>query len=1120
MKTIPPPCPEPEVGPKYWRSLEQLSDSPEFNQWIEREFPQGASEFSDPVGRRHFIKIMSASFLLMGVGGLTGCRKPVEKILPFSKLPEGYIHGVAQFYATARPIRGTHIPLLVKSYEGRPVKIEGNPQHPSGKGGTDAFTQASILNLYDPDRAMLYHGAGNSNREEAMDNLTAIGKKYQATQGQGLAFLINENNSPSRLRLQKEIAKAMPQAGWYSYEPLSSDAAKQAAKLAYGKSVVLDYQFEKAKRILSLDSDFLGGEDESYRMIRGFAKGRKLNGATDEKGNKSEMSRFYAVEALYTVTGVNADHRLRVAPSQIQGVAARLAAQIVKAGIPGNLNGSAALDAHNKFITECAKDLIANGKSSVVIAGPRQPLSVHLLAHAMNAALGSEVVTARPTDEVEAGSISQLADALNIGKVETLVILGGNPTYNAPADLEWGTTVKKAKTIVRLAYYEDESFASATHHIPEAHYLEAWGDGRTVDGILVPVQPLIAPLFGGISQLEVLAAIAGAKSLRGYDIVRETFSGLSGGNNSEDAWKKFLHDGLLENSAAPAISGGINAGAVAAAIKGEDSPAPTAEILEVVFHRDYSVDDGRYNNNGWLQETPDPVTKIVWDNVIMLSPATARALKLRVTENNGGVPFGKHQFREKDLKNNDLGIGNANDVMTVTLNNRSVTGTIWVQPGMADNVLALALGYGRTKTGRIGKGCGYNAYLVRTTKSLNFASGAKLAQLSVAKTDRVVTTQEHGSMEGRPIVREANLEDFLKVPKFASHMDIDAHAPNKGGIYQHPYKSHPELQSVVHKWGMVIDLNSCVGCNACILACQSENNVPMVGKDQINKGREMQWLRLDRYYSGSVYDPQTVFQPMTCQHCESAPCESVCPVNATVHDEEGLNVMAYNRCIGTRYCANNCPYKVRRFNFFDFNKRPNDGPDMSKGAFGKLYQGPFAKREPLEYDLIKMLKNPDVTVRMRGVMEKCTFCVQRIEGAKITQKVKAKNTGDVQVPEGTFTTACAQACPAEAITFGNLIDENSAVSKLKRQDRNYSVLGFLDTKPRLTYLARIRNPNPALASDHKNPESIEEYIEADNDSPFAEHAHGAAGEHDKAGHANDHQPAHGAEAHAAEKGAK
>ena len=1076
MKTIPPICPEPEVGPKYWRSLDQLAETPEFNEWVEREFPAGASEFNDPVSRRHFVKIMSASFLLGGLG-FTGCRRPEEHILPFSKMPEGYIHGVAQFYATARPTRASAVPLLVKSHDGRPTKIEGNPNAPESNGGTDAFTQASILNLYDPDRAMRFtQGGSEKSALQTFDALTEISKKFEANGGEGLSFLLEQSSSPSRERLQKLIAAKFPKARWFSHEPVDLSVEQQAAAISFGQSVAPEYHLEKARRILSLDCDFLGTEENSFRSIRGYAKGRKLETPADD------MNRLYVVESLFSVTGMNADHRLRLQPSQVLALAARLASEILKGG---NLNGlsqlAAAFKGDEKWIAETAKDLVQHGKGSVVIAGHRQPLAVHLIAHAINSALGSvgDAIVLRPVAKATDGSIVDLAKALNANTVDTLVALGGNQAYTAPSELNWTATQAKAKTVIRLGYYEDESFAGATWHLPAAHFLESWGDARMADGTVVSIQPLIEPLFNGVTEIEILARVGGLSVTRPLDIVRETFKTVSGLDLFDEAWKKFLHDGYLANSATKPVTAQVNLAAIGQELARAKASAPSD--LEVVFHRDYSVDDGRYNNNGWLQETPDPVTKIVWENVIMVSPATAKALDLQVIKNRTA----------NDLKNNDLGITENNDVVEVELNGKKIQGAIWIQPGLADNTIALALGYGRTKVGRVGTGTGYNAYALRTSESLWTASGAKVSKTGAVR--RVVSTQEHGSMEGRPIIREGNLEQYKAKPGFAKNMDLEAHAPNAGPIYKHPYNSHPALKSDVHQWGMAIDMNSCVGCNACVVACQSENNIPIVGKDQVNKGREMHWMRIDRYYAGDVADPQVANQPMLCQHCESAPCESVCPVNATVHDEEGLNIMAYNRCVGTRYCANNCAWKVRRFNFFDFNKRPNDLADMTKGARGKLYLGPLAKREPLEYDLIKMLKNPDVTVRMRGVMEKCSFCIQRIEGAKISQKVKAGASDNVRVPEGAFTTACAQVCPAEAIAFGNILDDNSRVSKLKKQERNYAVLGFLDTKPRLTYLARIRNPNPLMPDYKTHPASFDEY----------ESSNGASGEHEST-HATTH----------------
>jgi molybdopterin-containing oxidoreductase family iron-sulfur binding subunit len=1056
----------PETGRRYWQSLDQLAETPEFRQWVEKEFPAGASEWSDPVSRRHFVRIMSASFLLGGLGfAAGGCRRPEQKILPFSKMPENYVHGVPQYYATAMPTRGGAIPLVVKSNDGRPTKIEGNALHPDSNGGTDRYAQASILNLYDPDRAARVTFQGNSKSPEAANDFLAdLSKKAQSNGGQGLAFLIERNTSPSRLRLQKLISEKFPQARWYVHEPVDLDIHRRAASQAFGQSVKPYYKFEAAKVIVSLDCDFLGSEEDVANNIRRFAQGRRIEKPSDS------LNRLYVIESLMSLTGFNADHRLRCASTLVEQVAMTLVQQILKGEIAPASAGAKLPGVDPKWISECAKDLVANAGQSLVVAGHRQPLFVHSLAHAINSALGNlgKTVMFHSAPEYNEGSIADLAKALNSSQVETLVILGGNPVYTAPADLAWATTQRKAKTVVRLGYYEpDETSSQCDWHFPASHYLESWGDALTSDGTLVPIQPLIAPLFGGVTELEVLARVAGANLTSPYDIVRETFAG-SVKENTEEQWKKFLHDGFQANSAAQPVGVKFESGLlkeVATALNGKPAVEIGKNKLEIVFFRDYSLDDGRYANNGWLQEMPDPVTKMVWDNAVLISRKTAHEL---------------------EVKNSD--------VVEVKLGNRTVRGPIWVQPGMADYSLGLALGYGQEKAGRVGRSIGFNAYPLRSTEAQNIAVGATIRPLGQKYV--LATTNDHWSMEGRPIIREVNLDQYRAHPDFVKAMNMEA-PPVVASLYPNPLdepKTHG-LNAGLHQWGMSIDLNACVGCSACMMACQSENNVPIVGKDQVKRGREMHWLRIDRYYAGNknvqefpaaeadqqfqqwIDDPQVVTQPMLCQHCEAAPCESVCPVNATVHNEEGLNLMVYNRCVGTRYCSNNCPYKVRRFNFFDFNKRP----------LNKLYWGPLATRPEEELELVKMIKNPDVTVRMRGVMEKCTFCVQRIEQARIAQKVKAGASGDVIVPSDSFTTACAQACPAGAIVFGNLNDPESRVSKLKKQDRDYSVLEYLLTKPRLTYLARVRNPNPAMPDYQPEPLSFQEF-EKKMGNPFESEA--------------------------------
>jgi molybdopterin-containing oxidoreductase family iron-sulfur binding subunit len=1116
MKTDP-PNPQRESGRKYWRSLDQLAETPEFRQWAEREFPDGASEWRDPVSRRHFLRIMSASFLLAGVGGLTGCRRPEEKIFPFAKQPEHYIHGEARYYATAMPARGSAIPLLVKAYEGHPIKIEGNPAHPDSNGGTDTFAQASILNLYDPDRAQRFAQNGtDATREAALDALSAVGRQFSANGGAGLGFLLEPSSSPSRQNLQQVLGKKFPQARWFTHDPVDLEASGAAASVLAGRPVTPYYRLEKAQVILSLDGDFIGSEADTCRHCRNFAQGRKIVKPGDP------MNRLYAVEGLFTLTGFGADHRLRVPAGQVLAVAAGLAAELApgdaaikalaqRAPLPSQVDP--------KWITECAADLAAHKGASLVLAGYRQPPAVQALAHLLNAALGNtgQTVVFQEREPVR-DTLAELARLLQANAVNTLVILGCNPVYTAPADLDWAAAQAKAKTVIRLGMHEDETFRLCQWHLPMAHYLESWGDARTSDGTLVPVQPLIAPLFGGMTELEVLARIGGAQTTGPYDIVRENFRRLAGEGQFEERWKKFLHDGFLAGSAfqpvavdfAPERAANLLAGAAVAR-------APDRDNLEVIFSRDYKLDDGRYSNNGWLQELPDPVTKVTWDGVVLVSRKTAEEFKLKT----GGV-------------------------VGIELGGRKINGPVWVQPGLADYTLGLTLGYGRAEksgAGRVGGGVGlYNAYELRTVAGGCIAGSAKLRP--TGQSYQVVCTQEHGSLEGRPILREANWEQFKEHPQFAKRMDLEAHSdfippaqetpiqkaeypgqelPKK--IYENPYRAAEKrgkqvgvplgnmFMSELHQWGMSIDLNACVGCHACVLACQSENNVPIVGKDQVWRNREMHWLRLDRYYSGPaeqahvelIDNPQAANLPMLCQHCEDAPCENVCPVNATVHDEEGLNLMAYNRCVGTRYCSNNCPYKVRRFNFLDYNRRPRrelvgaryPSPlvSSSRGRWNMLrwWEDPYEyhTRPEDEWELLKLAVNPDVTVRMRGVMEKCTFCVQRIEAAKIAQKNRAGQSGNVRVPDGSFTTACAQACPTEAIVFGNLLEPESRVVKRKEQARDYTVLKFLDTRPRLTYLARIRNPNPRMPDYHPVPLFMEEYIQDRGHNPFE--AHGPAG---------------------------
>jgi molybdopterin-containing oxidoreductase family iron-sulfur binding subunit len=1067
-------------GPRYWRSLDELADTPGFKAQLEREFPEGASSLQG-VDRRHFFKIMAASFALGGAGLATGCRRPESHILPFGKSVEGIIPGLPSYFATSLPHRGGALPLIAETHSGRPTKLEGNPSYTPTGGASSLLAQASILDLYDPDRATVHTTGGRASTPAAMrDKLAAIATDYRATRGAGLAILAEPSTSPTRARLFAELRRALPQALVAEYEPVTAEPPLAAAQAVFGRAVKPLYRFAKAKRVVAIDADFFHQDGNALVYARDFASARRVRSRDDA------MNRLYSVESTFTLTGSMADHRLRLASSHMLAFAAALASKVLGSSDADRL--AQGLDFKNKdaWLDACAADLIAHRGESLVVAGVHQPAAVHALAYAINAALGNigstiDFVAVEPPASV---GLTELAAAAREGKVNTLVILGGNPAYNAPADINFAELVKQSGEVIRYGYYSDETTLLATSHVVATHYLESWGDARTADGTVVPVQPMILPLFDGLTEVEVVARLAGVAESDPYTLVYETVTGLAAGDGAA-AFRTFLHDGLLADSAYPIIAVTYNAAGAARLLNGAAAPvALSKDNLEVRFATDHKVDDGRYANNGWLQECPDPITKIAWDNAILVSPKLGR--ELGIEPGGSMIQVARKEAAEFSQGKERAFIGE------VMVNGVTVRGPLTIQPGLSDWTIVLPLGYGRSATGRVGQGVGFNAYPAVTSATPAFATGAKLTVTS----DRyfLANVQEHWSMEGRAIVREANYEGkygYAEKPDWTDHMGVESHAPaNLGKDRDMPLgevaSTTPRGNSLyetpdfngTHQWGMSIDLNTCIGCNACVVACQAENNIPIVGKDQVLRGREMHWIRLDRYYSdgkidGGAFggegnkiipeDPQASLQPVACVHCELAPCEVVCPVNATVHDEEGLNVMAYNRCIGTRYCANNCPYKVRRFNFFDHNKRRMD----------ELYLGPLGQSGMPE--LVKMAKNPDVTVRMRGVMEKCTYCVQRIQQAKIAQKVKARDSADIVVPDGTIKTACQQVCPVDSIVFGDIKDPNSAVSQAKAQDMDYALLGYLNVRPRTTYLGKLRNPNPAMPDYDALPLSRIEY---------------------------------------------
>jgi len=1063
-------------GPRYWRSLDELAATPGFKAQLEREFPEGASTL-DGVDRRHFMKIMAASFALGGAG-LAGCRRPESNILPFGRSVEGVIPGLPLYYATSMPLRKSAIPLLAETHQGRPTKLEGNPGYEPLGGVSSLIAQASILDLYDPDRATAHARNGAVLSASAVNDLLAgIGSAHAASGGAGLAFLAGESSSPTRARLLGRLRARFPKATWAEYEPISDAAQVAAAQRHFHRGVRPIHRFARAKRILSIDADFFHAESGSLLYTRDFAKGRRVTGKDDS------MNRLYAAESSLSLAGCMADHRLPLASSHMLAFAAAVAARVTGDASYSRL--AAGLDVDPAWIDACAADLSAFKGESLVIAGAHLPAEVHGIAHAMNAALNNfgstiELLEVAPSD---AASLSDLAAAIRAGSVKTLVILGGNPAYDAPADLNWPALQQSVGEVVRLGLHVDETGTLAGTRLAAAHYLESWGDARTDDGTVVPVQPMILPLFGGLTEIEVIARIAGEDNPDPHALVRATVTGLAGGD-SDAAFQRFLHDGFLAGSGYATVTADFDPAGLpnnpASAL-----PALSGSNLEVRFVADFKTDDGRFANNGWLQECPDPVTKIAWDNAILISPRLAGELGIGSKGSALQITRDETQDFEKGRE--------TSPIAEVTLGGRTVRGPLHIQLGLARYTIVLPLGYGRTVTGRIGQGAGFSAYAVRDSANPWIATGATIRL--TGESVQLANTQEHWSMEGRDLVREANFDEYRENPAFVKEVGMEAETPSvlgPQGEAMTPAQRATEIPrggslyvtpkfDGVHQWGMSIDLNTCVGCNACVVACQAENNIPIVGKDQVIRGRVMHWIRLDRYYSDgkaeggafggdgnreSPENPQVSLQPVGCVQCELAPCEMVCPVNATVHDEEGINVMAYNRCIGTRYCANNCPYKVRRFNYFDWNKRHIDN----------FYLGPLGPSGMPE--LVKMAKNPEVTLRMRGVMEKCTYCVQRVENGKIQWKVKAAqagNPGDVVVPDGVIKTACQQACPAGSIVFGNILDPQSAVSQAKALGQDYALLGYLNTRPRTTYLGKIRNPNPRMPDYHALPYSRTEH---------------------------------------------
>jgi MoCo/4Fe-4S cofactor protein with predicted Tat translocation signal len=1110
------------TGRKYWRSVEEFADTPEFREALEREFPAGASELLE-TSRRSFLQLMGASLALAGLATIPGCRRPDHKILPYAKdVPEDVIPGKPLFYATCMPLPGGGAEgLLVETHEGRPTKVEGNPLHPLNRGKSSAWAQASILGLYDPDRLMfpVYHPRGEDERPASFDDFGAWSKehfaRFDATKGAGLAFLVEKKSSPSRDALRDRVLKRWPKAEWVPYEAYDPRGAIEGGRLAFGVPVREQLDFGQADVILSLDRDFLGDEPAGLANARGFAATRRV------MTTKDSMSRLYVAESMFTLTGGKADHRVRLSPSRITALAVEVAKAVLEKVRGPHPELSAAVEAvvvpdaavlDRAWIEAVAEDLVseeAEGSRrtrvgrSMILAGASQPPEVHALVHALNAVLGNAGRTVRylsmPADlsADSAAGIAGVSQGLKEGRISTLVVLGCNPVFTAPADTGFAGAYAKATTIC-LSVENSETALASTWSLNGATYFESWGDAEAWDGTVGPIQPVIAPLYEGASDLEVLATILGDEKADGHEIVRGVWGSL-GLPDFEKAWNRSLHDGVLPSRGSSAGAMEVKFAAVADAVRKLSVPAgPSDGALEVVFAVG-RVHDGRFANYGWLQELPQPATTVVWDNPALVSPATARALGVTPVgyspENPSGM-YTKPKYPEAAMA-------------MVTVNGRSMELPIWIVPGMADHTVVLQLGYGRRVSGKVGEGVGFDTYGLRDAASSSTARGGTIKAGNT--TYMVASTQTHWSLEGRTsIVRAVDLPAWRKHGDAPPKTEADRlygkvktlnfgeqvsggelnHAPPTESLYVNPLnQSRAEAAagsaySKRQQWGMTIDLATCTGCGACTAACQAENNIPIVGKKEVAKGREMTWIRVDRYYTGeNVESPEEMLhQPVACVHCENAPCETVCPVNATVHGPEGINYMTYNRCIGTRYCANNCPYKVRRFNFFDY------GVLKFKGSyFGEDVMPYWGKRNPnlvpprlrqkLD-EISKMQKNPDVTVRSRGVMEKCSYCIQRINQSRIEVKLHDLSV----IPDGFFQTACQQACPSDAIVFGDILDTDTAytgadgatrtgsrVYATRNHPRAYALLGYLNTRPRTSYLVAVRNPNPRLRKPEEDP---------------------------------------------------
>ncbi len=959
-------------GEQYWRALEDVMDEPEFKEQLKNEFPDREMFWDKPIDRRDFLKFMGAAFILTG---LTSCaRQPIEKIIPYVIQPEEIIPGKPLFYATIMPFQGYARGVLAENHMGRPTKLEGNPKHPDSLGATDVYAQTATLGLYDPDRSkVVKHFSVISSWSSFVSELSMALENQSLKEGAGLRILTETVTSPTFAAEIQQVLTRFPKAKWHRYEPLNRDHAREGSLQALGQYADTIYDFTKADIVLSLDADFLSPSPGNLKYVREF---------TARRGTET-MNRLYVAESTPTTTGAMADHKLPLSNQRLQNFALRIAQGL---GVSSARPSVTFTGAEERWLAAVTGDLKQNNGRSLVLVGDAQPAWMHALGHAMNQALGNQGATLAYIDPVEqqpvnhTESLRELSKDMNAGNVDLLLILGGNPSYTAPADFKFQQGLEKVTLRAHLGFYEDETSAYCHWHLPEAHFLESWGDARAFNGMASIQQPMIQPLYEGKTASEVLSLLIQPTGITGYDLLRTYWKNSGLIFDFEAFWKKSLHDGFVEGSASQPKRLSVKNDISFTAPKG-------AGGFEAVFRPDASAFDGRFSNNGWLQELPKPITKLTWDNAVLVSPKTAESLDI-----------------------------NNEDVLEISYQGKVLEAPIWITPGHADEAVTLPLGYGRQFSGSVGTNLGFNAYTLRTAEGAGIAAGVALKK--TLKKSTLVTTQTHHRMEGRDLVRSSD--------KASYHPEHHAAGHEAANFYPDHYEKSEEQQ-----WGMTINLNSCIGCNACTAACGSENNIPFVGKNEVANGREMHWIRIDRYFKGPLDNPEVAHQPVPCMHCEAAPCEPVCPVGATTHSGEGLNQMIYNRCVGTRYCSNNCPYKVRRFNFYRFSDQA--------------------------HETLELMKNPDVTVRSRGVMEKCTYCVQRINVARIEAKKENR-----KIRDGEVKTACQQVCPAEAIAFGDIHDKDSEVTKQKALPFNYGLLTELNTRPRTTYLMNFKNLHPDL----------------------------------------------------------